>query len=357
MEHRESRLSAAAEFVHHHFLLIIIASYIVAGLFPDAGLWLKNCSFGSVTLGSQSLHLSLSLVLLNILLFNAGLGVDLRHLRTIRNNVFLLLAGITANVFVPILFLCVLHQSLRFWHNPNEVQHILTGLAIVASMPIAGSSTAWSQNSNGDMALSLGLVLGSTFLSPITTPVGLHAVGFLATGDYSEDLHQLASQGTGIFMGLSVLLPCVLGIAIRAAVGDARIQSLKPVLKLLNAAVLTVLIYSNASVSLPQAIAKHDWDFLAVTLLIVTTLCVVGFIAGRLVARLFSVGRPETIALMFGLGMNNNGTGLVLAAMSMANHPEILLPIIIYNLIQHLVAGAVDRLMNRTPTEVSVATA
>ncbi len=52
------------------------------------------------------------------------------------------------------------------WHNPDEVQNILVGLALVASMPIAGSSTAWSQNADGDMALSLGLVLGSTLLSP-----------------------------------------------------------------------------------------------------------------------------------------------------------------------------------------------
>ena len=67
------------------------------------------------------------------------------------------------------------------WHNPDEVQNILVGLALVASMPIAGSSTAWSQNANGDMALSLGLVLGSTLLSPLTTPMALHAVGFMTT--------------------------------------------------------------------------------------------------------------------------------------------------------------------------------
>jgi BASS family bile acid:Na+ symporter len=50
---------------------------------------------------------------------------------------------------------------------------------------------------------------------------------------------------------------------------------------------------------------------------------------------------------MFGMGMNNNGTGLVLAAMAMADHPAVLLPIIMYNLIQHLVAGVVDRIVSR----------
>ena len=347
MNDRRSIVASAADFVHHHFLLIIVASYLVAGFAPQFGVWLKNCSFGTASLGSQTLHVSLSLVLLNILLLNAGLGVDVRNLSSTRRRSFILATGIAANVLVPVAFICFLQQSLRRWHNPDEVQNILTGLAIVASMPIAGSSTAWSQNANGDMPLSLGLVLGSTFLSPLTTPVALHAVGFLTTGDYSEDLHELAATGTGLFLGLSVILPCVLGIGIRAVANDRRIQALKPTLKLANAVVLVTLIYANASVSLPDAIAKHDYDFLAITLLIVVALCGTAFATGWLLSKLFAVGPAESVSLMFGLGMNNNGTGLVLAAMTMADHPAVLLPIIIYNLIQHLVAGVVDRIVSR----------
>jgi bile acid:Na+ symporter, BASS family len=50
---------------------------------------------------------------------------------------------------------------------------------------------------------------------------------------------------------------------------------------------------------------------------------------------------------MFGLGMNNNGTGLALASMTLAAHPRVMLPIIFYNLAQHLVAGGVDLIMFR----------
>ena len=46
---------------------------------------------------------------------------------------------------------------------------------------------------------------------------------------------------------------------------------------------------------------------------------------------------------MFGLGMNNNGTGLVLALMTLVDDPLVMLPIIFYNLVQHLVASVVDR--------------
>jgi hypothetical protein len=31
---------------------------------------------------------------------------------------------------------------MQLWHNPREVQEILIGLALIASMPVAGSSTA-----------------------------------------------------------------------------------------------------------------------------------------------------------------------------------------------------------------------
>jgi BASS family bile acid:Na+ symporter len=45
---------------------------------------------------------------------------------------------------------------------------------------------------------------------------------------------------------------------------------------------------------------------------------------------------------MFGLGMNNNGTGLVLASLLLSEHPQVMLPIIAYNLVQHFVASLVD---------------
>lgn len=47
------------------------------------------------------------------------------------------------------------------------------------------------------------------------------------------------------------------------------------------------------------------------------------------------------MSLMYGLGMNNNGTGLVLASLVLSSYPRIMVPIIFYNLVQHLVAGTV----------------
>jgi BASS family bile acid:Na+ symporter len=259
----------------------------------------------------------------------------------------LLVAGLSANLAFPIAFILVVTWGMRPWHNPDEVQNILVGLALVAAMPIAGSSTAWSQNTDGDLALSLGLVLGSTLLSPVMTPLALHAVGWMASGDYASVLHGLASGGTGAFLAIGVIVPSFLGIGLRLAAGPARIEAAKPVLKLVNTLILLALNYANAAVSLPQAIAQPDLDFLAVTLGLVAGLCILAFAAGWTAAWLLGAGRDQRVSLMFALGMNNNGTGLVLASMALAGYPRVMLPIIFYNMIQHLVAGAANALVDR----------
>jgi BASS family bile acid:Na+ symporter len=150
---------------------------------------------------------------------------------------------------------------MNFWHNQEEVQQILTGLALVASMPIAGASTAWSQNSNGSLALSVGLVLSTTALSPLLTPFVLHMAGFVTTGDYSEDLHELASGEVASFLGLWVILPTLLGVVTRIIARESCVSDATPYLKLTNYCVLLLLNYSNASLTLPNVISHPDLDF------------------------------------------------------------------------------------------------
>lgn len=334
-----------SEFIHHKFLWFLIASYAVAAVAPGFGLWLRDVSLGELHTWGGGTRVSLSMLMLSFLLLNAGLGIDPARLKLLLKSPAALLAGLAANLLIPIAFIFAVTQIMRLWHNPDEVQNILVGLALVASMPIAGSSTAWSQNANGNMALSLGLVLGSTLFSPLTTPVALHSVGLMTSGDYSEDLHELASGGTNAFLAISVILPSLVGLGIRLLAGRAPIEAAKAFLKLANYCILFLLIYSNASISLPQAVGNPDYDFLAVMFAIAVSLCAVAFGAGWLVARLLGASEADRISLMFGLGMNNNGTGLVLASLALANHPRAMLPIIFYNLVQHLVAGTVDRLV------------
>jgi bile acid:Na+ symporter, BASS family len=336
------------EAIHRRFVWAIVGSYAVAAVLPGLGVWIRNAGSGANPAQQGGIHFSLPALMLGTLLFNAGLGVSTKGLRDLLERPVLLLGGVAANLATPLAFILVLSVLMRSWHNANEVQQILVGLALVASMPIAGSSTAWAQNADGNLGLSVGLVLLTTALSPLLTPLVLHAVGFVTAGDYSEDLHELASGGVGSFLGIWVILPSLLGTGTRWAVGSRRMSAAKPYVKLLNYAVLLLLNYSNASLTLPGVVAQPDLDLLVVILLISFGLCVTAFGAAYLLGRALQVRRDGLVSLMFGLGMNNNGTGLVLASMALANHPQVMLPIIFYNLVQHLVASLVDSALLRT---------
>jgi len=325
----------------------VIASYVVAALFPAVGISIRNADLGVAQIAQTKINLTAPSTLLALLLFNAGLGTRVHGLQKLAHHPRLLALGVAANVAVPLFFILSVSFLMSLWHNPEEVQQILTGLALIAAMPIAGASTAWAQNANGNLALSLGLILLTTLLSPILTPVVLHAVGFVTVGDYSEDLHELASNGAGAFLGAWVILPSVLGLVAHAFLGEKRTASISPYVKLINSLILVILNYSNAALSLPGVVSNPDLDFLAAILLMVGSLCSAMFAAGYLISRIFRADRGSATSLMFGLGMNNNGAGLVLASLTLSDHPSVMLPIIIYNLLQHLAASVVDKVLSR----------
>ena len=256
--------------------------------------------------------------MLAALLLNAGLGVQTSQLRNLVRSPRFLSAGLAANLLIPVTFIFAVSQVLRLWHNNAEAQEILVGLALVAAMPIAGSSTAWTQNANGDLALSLGLVLFSTFLSPLTTPLVFDLVELMASGDYADALEDLESKGSGVLLIFCVLLPVLLGIVLHFFLGTNRVDAVKPVLKLANSTNLLLLNFSNAAVSLPQTITEPDCDFLAVTLAIVLALLRTGLRLGlrrgsNVESRCAAAGlthvRPghEQQRHWFGIGVNGAG--------------------------------------------------
>jgi BASS family bile acid:Na+ symporter len=339
-------IATILHFIHKYFIWIIVSSYIVAAIFPDVGLLIRRIELGSIDIVRTKISISLPPAMLAFLLFNAGLGIRANELTGLKRKPSLLVAGATGNLLVPLAFIVGVNITMKLWYEPDEAQQILTGLALVASMPIAGASTAWAQNANGNLTLSLGLILLTTLSSPILTPIVLHAGGFITTGHYSEDLHELASSGADLFLGVWVILPSLLGMLAHRMLGEKRSALISPYLKLANFVVLAVLNYSNASLTLPGVIAQPDLDFVIVMLIIVILLCFAMFGAGYILARVLHAGRPEMASMMFGLGMNNNGAGLVMASLQFSDHPSVMLPIIFYNLIQHFVAALLDKMLS-----------
>jgi BASS family bile acid:Na+ symporter len=332
--------------IHHNILLLVIGSYILATITPETGSWIKNYSYGSIKFHYHAINFTLPAIMLAILLFNAGLSIKLHDLRSISEFKKVLFVGIIGNTIIPLIYLILLSFICRYLNDQTKAQDILVGVAIVASMPIAGSSTAWSKTSDGNLALSLGLVLLTTVISPLVTPVTLHTVGYQIYGAYSEELHNLAGGTVISFLIAWVIIPSIFGVIIRIFINQILYLLIDPYLNLINIGMLILIIYSNASVYLPELITNPDIQFILCALLATSILCALMFFAGFQISRLFSLPRSETASLSFGLGMNNNGSSLVLASTGLYSHPRVMLPIILYILMQHICAAYMHKLIS-----------
>lgn len=346
MRNSDSGFGRVLEFLHHHFLSFLVGAYLLAAVWPSPGDLVRKTTVLATAPGSFTL--SLPGLLLAALLFNAGLTANVGELAAVVRRPGVVLVGLAATVVVPIGFLALLAFGLGWWHDPDESRALLIGLGVVAAMPVAGSSTAWSQNAGGSAALSLGLVVASTLLSPLTTPLALGLIGPLTGGEPASDVAGLAANSTVAFLIAGVVVPSVAGMLLGGVLGRDAVAKRRPALKMANMVVLLVLCYANASASLPAVVADADWDYLALVVLAAVGLCGTAFAAGWAIAWLLNAAEEQKRSLVFGLGMSNNGTGLVLAGATLAGVPAAAFPILAYNLVQHLMAGYVHRTLDRS---------
>ncbi|MDB4988643.1 MAG: Na+-dependent transporter [Myxococcaceae bacterium] len=334
--------------IQSKLLWVLFGIYLLAGFMPGTGLAIKKLQLGSIGLfGEAPVALSFTNLLLASMLLTAGLGVSLRDARGIFARPRLLAAGVLANAVMPVVFLALLSVAAGAWPETDEAQSTLAGLALIGAMPVAGGASIWTQNADGNVPLTVGLVLGSTLLSPLSIPLALYAVSHVTTGDYAEDLAEIAGDGTITFSLLSVVIPCFLGIGIRHYAGDARIAAAMPWIKVVNLVVLLTLSYTNASGAMHAIVAEPDYDMLGLVFAVTAAMCMTSFYVGYRLARALGALPPDVISLTFGVGMNNSSASSVLASARMADHPLVLVPILAYGMLQKVLAGTVDSALRR----------
>jgi BASS family bile acid:Na+ symporter len=253
------------------FLTLLVLAYVAAALFPELGVRARAVKpFGDST--------SLPALMLALLLFNAGTGVQIPTGIAILRSLVPLLLGVAASVIAPIAFVAAVSLALSNWHNHLETQAILIGLGLVAAMPVAGSSAGWSQNAGGDSRMSVGLILGSTAISPLVSPLALSFVGAL-TGDSFRSADS-STGSTDAFLLFWVVIPTAAGLIVRLVLTPQIRAWWHRRVRLINSATILALCYMNASAALPEIVREPDWDFLGMILIAVVAMCAFGFAAG-----------------------------------------------------------------------------
>jgi bile acid:Na+ symporter, BASS family len=83
VERRTFTFLGLSQTVHHHLLWFLLGVYALAAVFPAAGLAIRQVSFGTLSFFQTETQVSVLLVLLAILMFNAGLGLKTSHLKAL----------------------------------------------------------------------------------------------------------------------------------------------------------------------------------------------------------------------------------------------------------------------------------
>jgi hypothetical protein len=118
---RESLPVVMTRFIHKHFLLILIGAYALSALFPSLGLALRKVKFGNMTWpdGCQT-DLSLALLMLSFLLFNAEVAIKIEELIDLGRRPTVPIAGFVTNTLVPIALIVSLLGIMQLWHSSSS---------------------------------------------------------------------------------------------------------------------------------------------------------------------------------------------------------------------------------------------
>lgn len=317
-------------------ILALILTYVVATCLPAPGVWLHGLVLEVPVL---ALQVTVSNFVLACLLFCAGLTVETARMP--RLSASLLSASMLTTWLLPATIgglACLICAQLQF---PT---HILLGMIIAVSMPIANSTVGWTHLAGGNLPLAFALVLVGTISAPFIAPLLMQ---FLIGNLLDPNILNTALipvRQLSLFLALWVVLPAMCGLATglysrhRGVVWSARW------LRTISIGCLLLLNYLNASTALPH-IRDEELVLLALGGILFVNLATVW--GAWLVLRSLKISTPVAVAVTLACGMRNTGVALVLTGSQFQLDPVVVMTILIHTLVQHLVAGILTSSVTR----------
>jgi BASS family bile acid:Na+ symporter len=331
--------------MHRRFLPLLTGVYLLSGFAPGPGIALRQWKVDVPGLGSARV----SMWLLAVLLFCAAAVIRWSEVRDLVARPAVLVAGLLCTWFGPAALVAITGQILPLVAADQSIAGLMIGMAMVAAMPVANSSAGWTQNSGGNVALSLGLIVASILLSPLMTPSLLKLMGLALSPEDTVHIQQVVKEFSGREFILWVILPSALGGACAWICGAQRIARAKPWFRLATLSVILALNYANASLAVDKIWKTEQLRVVLLAALLATLISLVGVTLAIAESRVLKVSRASSAALLYGLSMNHTGLSLVLAGEFLSDQPRAILVILLTTLAQHLVAAIVDRVLAHEP--------
>ncbi|WP_327364322.1 sodium-dependent transporter [Streptomyces sp. NBC_01296] len=314
----------------------VAAAYLAAAVCPAPGMWLRRPR--ELHAGNVAVSLELAPALLALVLFCAGLQVPPQTLVRAVRRPATLLAGLAAHLLAPLLIIPALAAMLSWTPDTDGGAGMTTAMIFLTAMPVAAGATVWTARADGDQPTMLGLVLASTFLSPLTLPLTLGAVAPLVGGDHPGTPAGAARAVGQGFALTGVLLPCAAGLLCHIALPAEALAGLRRTAAPTAVLASLALTYLNAAGALGRFLA-HPAALLSIAAVAVAVfVCTLSFSFGRVAGSLLRLDTRARACVTLACGMSNSSAGAVLIGAVLPDRPHVLLPVLVYGLLQKLAA-------------------
>ncbi|KUO07383.1 sodium-dependent transporter [Streptomyces sp. DSM 15324] len=336
----------AASWLRHRLGRAAVLSYALALLLPGPGLWLRRPH----PLPPTNLALHTAPLLLSLVLFSAGLQVPFRALGPLLRRPTGLLAGLVLHLAIPLAVVPFIAFLLRRTPDTDGGSGLLTAMILVVAMPVAAGATVWTDKGDGDQPTMVGLVLASTLLSPLTTPLLLATLSPLLSGGYAQTLTAIARLAEGGAALTPVVLPCAAGLLGALVLPSRWLSRLVTAVAPSAMAGSLVLTYVNASGALGSVLTRPRPQLFAAALAVAALVCLLSFALGRAAARILRLEAGTASSLTLACGMNNSSASAVLITASLPDKPHLLLPVLAYGLLQKTAANRIVTRLRPAPS-------
>lgn len=340
-------ITAVADAIGRRLVWLLIGAYCLAAIAPGPGAALRELRTPELPFGLAPARFSLWMVA--VMLFSGAVSLDIRKLGDLARRPVAMLLGLLG-VWGPPLVMVAIGSAAAAAFSPGEASAgVLLGVALAAAMPVANSAVGWTQQSRGNLAWALGLVVLSISVCPWVAPALLRLMGLTLSAGDAERVDGVVARFGGATFVAWVLAPTLLGFATRAAVGAKRVALARPPLLLATATALVLLNYANASIALPAVVADPDWPLLAATVAASALLPLLGMVTAWALAPFARLTRRSRYAWSYALSMKNTGLALALADTALGEARTAVLVILVTTLTQHAVAGAAHAIRQPKP--------
>ncbi|MFF2493560.1 bile acid:sodium symporter family protein [Agromyces sp. NPDC058064] len=278
-------------------------------------------------------------VALGIIMFGLGLSLTPRDFARVAKQPKAVLVALACQlVLLPLICFGLV---LLFQLPPV----LAVGMMLLAASPGGTTANLYSHLFRGDVALNISLTAVNSVLAVFTLPLITNlAITCFLPGDDALGL-QFAKT---IEVFAIVLGPVVLGMLVRWWKPAFADRMDKPV-RIASVVILVVVIAGAIATNLELLLAN------AGTLALITVLfCVLSLAVGFAVPRLLRVGRAQSVASSFEIGIHNATLAIVIAQ-TVIGSVEMSLPAAVYGVLMFFVALAFGFLIReRKPAEVAV---